>query len=115
MELATIKRSSPLLVERTIHFNGSWVDSSGGFHLSGGRLSSGVAEGAMGNRKTPPLAFWGEYVSPDNENSEDVYRARLRLMETVKQIFPTFLERLSSEVFPSYSQLAQAGKLAKDG
>ena len=69
----------------------------------------------MGKRKTPRLAFWGEYVLPDSENSEEVYRARLRLMETVKRVFPEFLKELSSAVLPSYSQLARDEKLAKEG
>jgi hypothetical protein len=49
----------------------------------------------MGKRKTQRLAFWGEYVSPDTEISEEVYRARLELMKIVKQVFPNFLKKLS--------------------
>lgn len=63
----------------------------------------------MGKRKTQRLAFWGEYVSPDTEISEEVYRARLELMKIVKQVFPNFLKKLSSDVFPLYEQLAKGG------
>jgi hypothetical protein len=66
-------------------------------------------EEAMGQRKTPRLAFWGEYVSPDTENSEEVYRARLELMRIVKRVLPQFLEKLSCDVFPLYEQLAKGG------
>jgi hypothetical protein len=62
----------------------------------------------MSQRKTPRLAFC-EYVSPETENSEEVYRARLELMRIVKRVLPRFLERLFDEVFPLYEQLAKGG------
>jgi hypothetical protein len=68
----------------------------------------GPAEEAMSERKVPRLTFFGEYVSPDTEVSEEVYRARLELMKIVKPTVPEFLMRLSAEVFPLYEQLANA-------
>jgi hypothetical protein len=56
-----------------------------------------------------------EYVSPDSDNSEQVWRARLRLIEAAKQVCPKFLETLLTEVFPLYSRLAEKGALAKEG
>jgi hypothetical protein len=60
-------------------------------------------------RKTPPLAYC-EYVSPDS-NSIEVSIARIQLFETVKRVYPTFLEKLSSDVFPLYLEVAEAGCL----
>ena len=69
----------------------------------------------MTTRKTPRLAVWGEYVSRDAENSDEVYRARLLLMEAVRRVYPRFLRTLSTEVFPLFRDLAKDGKLAKEG
>ena len=66
----------------------------------------------MAERSTPSLAF-AEYVSPDPDNSVQVWLARLQVIEACKRVYPTFLEKLATDVFPIYCQLAQAGKLAK--
>jgi hypothetical protein len=66
----------------------------------------------MAKRTTPSLAF-SEYVSPDSNNSFQVWQARLRLIEAAKRVYPIFLKKLSSDVFPLYCQLAKEGKLAK--
>jgi hypothetical protein len=58
-------------------------------------------------RKTPLLAYC-EYVSPGSDGIE-VSRARLRLFETMKRVCPEFLKKLSTEVFPLYQELAEAG------
>lgn len=62
----------------------------------------------MPPRRTPRLAYC-EYVIPDPKGSSSVWMARLDLMGAVKRIYPTMLERLSADVFPSYEELAQAG------
>ncbi len=69
----------------------------------------------MGKRKESRLAFFGEYVVPDGKNNEEVYQARFRLIGAVRKVFPELLKELSEAVLPSYSQLAAAGKLAKEG
>jgi hypothetical protein len=61
----------------------------------------------VARRKTPRLAYC-EYVSPDSDGIE-VSSARLRLFEAVQRIYPTFLEKLSAEVFPLYQDLAEVG------
>jgi hypothetical protein len=66
----------------------------------------------MAKRTTPSLAF-SEYVSPDANNSFQVWQGRLRLIEAAKRVYPIFLKKLSSDVFPLYCQLAKEGKLAK--
>jgi hypothetical protein len=66
----------------------------------------------MAKRTTPPLAF-SEYVSPDSDNSVQVWQARRRVIEAAKRVHPIFLEKLSADVFPLYSRLAKEGKLAK--
>jgi hypothetical protein len=67
---------------------------------------------AMAKRTTPSLAV-SEYVSPDVDNSSGVWRARLQLIEATKRVYPTFLKKLLTDVFPLYRQLAEQGKLAK--
>ena len=62
----------------------------------------------MAKRKTPNLAYC-EYVSPDQGYSIEVGRARLQLIETVKRVYPTLLEKLAAEVFPHYCDLAEEG------
>ena len=62
----------------------------------------------MAQRKTPLLAYC-EYVSPDPDNSIEVSRARMQLIEAAKRVYPEFLEKLSTEVFPFYSELAGQG------
>lgn len=62
----------------------------------------------MAQRKTPFLAYC-EYVSPHANNSIQVNRARLRLIDAVRQVYPRLLEKLSSDVFQYYSQLANRG------
>jgi len=66
----------------------------------------------MARRATPSLAA-SEYVSPNSDSSVQVWRARLQLIEAAKRVLPIFLEKLSSDVFPLYFQLAKEGKLAK--
>jgi hypothetical protein len=66
----------------------------------------------MAKRTTPSLAF-SEYVSPDSDNSVQVWQARLRVIEAAKRVYPIFLKELSADVFPLYCQLAKEGKLAK--
>jgi hypothetical protein len=61
----------------------------------------------MVRRKTPLLAYC-EYVSPDSDSIQ-VSRARLLLFETIKRVYPKFLKKLSTEVFPLYQELAEAG------
>ncbi len=62
----------------------------------------------MAKRKTPSLAL-SEYVSPEAENSTELWRAGLEMIEAVKRIYPKFLETLLAEVFPLYRQLAKEG------
>ena len=64
----------------------------------------------VAKRKSTSLAI-SEYVSPDSDISVQVWRARLQLIETAKQVYPSFLEKLLKEVFPVYSQLRTTGKL----
>jgi hypothetical protein len=66
----------------------------------------------MAKRTTPPLAY-SEYVSLDSDNSVQVWQARLRVIEAAKRVYPKFLEKLATDVFPLYCQLAKEGKLAK--
>jgi hypothetical protein len=66
----------------------------------------------MAKRTTPPLAY-SEYVSPNSDSSVQVWQARLRVIEAAKRVHPIFLEKLSTDVFPLYCQLAKEGKLAK--
>jgi hypothetical protein len=68
----------------------------------------------MGQRKTAPLTH-SEYVAADRDNSSQTWQARLRLIETMKRVYPRFLERLSCDVFPLYRRLARQDKLAKPG
>lgn len=62
----------------------------------------------MARRKTPRLAYC-EYVSADPDNSTQVWQARLRLIDTAKRVYPRFLKKLSTEVFPFYFKLAKNG------
>ena len=66
----------------------------------------------MAERTTPSLAF-GDYVSPDPDNSVQVWLARRQVMEASQRVYPRFLKKLSTDVFPIYRRLAKAGKLAK--
>lgn len=59
----------------------------------------------MAKRTTPSLAH-SEYGSGDSDNSIQLWRARLLVMDAAKRVHPTFLETLSTEVFPVY-QLAR--------
>jgi hypothetical protein len=72
----------------------------------------GSQRGAMPKRTTPPLAF-SEYVSPDSDNSVEVWQARRQLIEAAKRVYPIFLKKLSTDVFPLYCQLAKEDKLAR--
>lgn len=63
----------------------------------------------MVRRTTPSLTF-SEYVSPDPNHSVEVWQARLRLIEAAKRVYPIFLRKLSSDVFPLYSRLASSPK-----
>jgi len=62
-----------------------------------------------------PSRFPPEYVSSCSEDSDQVWQARLELIEVAKRVFPKFLQKLSTEVFPVYSRLAKQGELAKEG
>src|SRR6266404_4299983 len=64
--------------------------------------------GAMAQRKTPPLEY-AEYLSADPESSGQIWLARLRLFDTVRSVYPKFLDKLSSDVLPLYRRLAQDG------
>jgi len=66
----------------------------------------------MAKRTTPSLAF-SEYVSRDADNSVQVWQARLQVIEAAKRVFPIFLGKLSTDVFPLYCKLAKEGKFAK--
>jgi hypothetical protein len=50
-------------------------------------------------KKPPPPLRWGDYDSPDGQNSSQTGRARYELIETVKRVYPEFLRKLSSDVF----------------
>jgi hypothetical protein len=56
-----------------------------------------------------------EYVSPHPGNSHQTWQARLELIEVGKQVFPRFLRKLATDVFPLYSRLATNGTLAREG
>jgi hypothetical protein len=75
-------------------------------------ISSGVRGGNGGQAHHTSLAF-AECVSPDPDNSFQVWQARLRLMEAAKRVYPIFLKKLSADVFPLYGKLAKEGKLAE--
>jgi hypothetical protein len=62
----------------------------------------------MTKRTTPLLAF-AEYVFPDSKLSEQVWRARLQMIDTAKQVYPKFLDALLRHVFPLYEQCARDG------
>ncbi len=66
----------------------------------------------MAQRTTPSLAY-SEYTSTDSDQSVPVWQARLQVIEAAKRVYPVFLEKLSTDVFPLYCRLAQEGKLAK--
>jgi len=68
----------------------------------------------MAKRATPHLSY-AEYVSPDSDNSVQVWQARLRVIEAAKRVYPRFLIKLASDVFPLYRQLAESRRLAKKG
>jgi len=68
----------------------------------------------MAKRITPHLSY-AEYVSTDSDNSVQVWQARLRIIEAAKHVYPRFLNKLASDVFPVYRQLAESRKLAKEG
>jgi len=57
----------------------------------------------------------GDYDSPDGQNSSQTGRARYELIETVKRVYPEFLRKLSSDVFPLFERLLKSGQLAKKG
>jgi hypothetical protein len=58
--------------------------------------------------KAARLTFFGEYLPPGPDN-EEIYRARLLLIETTKRCVPQFLQELSASVFPLYKELAESG------
>jgi hypothetical protein len=62
----------------------------------------------MGKRKTPMLAY-SEYVSPDPDNSTQVWRARSVLIDASKRVYPRFLEKLATDVLPLYRHHADQG------
>ena len=61
----------------------------------------------MSKRTTPSLTF-SEYVTPDLENSFQVWQARLQMIEAAKRVYPIFLQKLLAEVFPLYRRLAES-------
>jgi hypothetical protein len=63
----------------------------------------------MARRKIGRLAY-SEYVS-SNSDSIQVSRARLELFEAAKRVYPVFLKKLSTDVFPLYQELAATGCL----
>ena len=60
----------------------------------------------MARRKIGRLAY-GEYISSGSESIQ-VSRARLELFESVRRVYPRFLKKLSTRVFPFYRDLAEA-------
>ncbi len=55
-------------------------------------------------RSEYPLAF-GEYVPANSSDSSDqVWRARLVLLDAISRVYPIFFETLSKKVFPLYSR-----------
>ena len=65
--------------------------------------------GILTKREKTPRWAYCEYVSPDPENSTQVWIAQQELIETAKQVYPEFLEKLSTRVFPFYRKLAKKG------
>jgi hypothetical protein len=66
----------------------------------------------MAKRTTGSLAF-SEYVSPDLDHSVQVWLARQEVIHAVQNVYPIFLEKLRTDVFPLYRELADQGKLAE--
>jgi hypothetical protein len=66
----------------------------------------------MAKRITPSLVV-SDYVSPDVDNSFQVWQARRQVIDATKRAYPIFLKKLLADVFPLYRQLAEQGKLAK--
>jgi hypothetical protein len=56
-----------------------------------------------------------EYVSSRPGTSHQIWQARLELVEVAKRVFPKFLKKLATDVFPLYSQLTKNGTLAEEG
>jgi hypothetical protein len=67
----------------------------------------------MAKRSTPPLAY-SEYVSADSDNSIQVWRARLLVIDLVKRLYPIFLKKLSSDVFPLYQRAKRRERKRKE-
>jgi hypothetical protein len=59
------------------------------------------------HRKSPPVAF-SAYVSKHPDRSTGVWMARQELMESVRRVFPKFLEALETDVLPYFRKLADA-------
>jgi hypothetical protein len=68
----------------------------------------GGSKARMAHRKPPKLAFFNEYLPPGSDN-EEVYRARLLLIEAIKRCVPEFLQELLTIAFPLYENLADGG------
>src|SRR5215469_7641305 len=62
-----------------------------------------------------PRLRWGDHDSPDSQKNSQTGRARLELIITAKCIYPEFLEKLSSDVFPLFEKRSKSGQLAKKG
>jgi hypothetical protein len=62
----------------------------------------------MRRRTAKPLSH-SEYVSSDPENSDQVWGARLLLMETVGRVYREMLVKLRSEVLPAYKEMRSSG------
>src|SRR5579859_4254067 len=67
----------------------------------------------MSERKNPHLLPFGEYDTPDGEKSVQVWRARMELMRVVARVFPLFLQKLSTHVFPLFELLVSEGSLVE--
>jgi hypothetical protein len=57
-------------------------------------------------RKNPALSY-GEYSSPDPNENSAVWTARRRLINSSKKDCPAFLDKLITDVLPTYTRLAQ--------
>jgi hypothetical protein len=75
--------------------------------------SQGIAEGAMAKRRSPKLVQ-GQYSASAPDQNLTLKNARLRLLDTIRRIYPTLLKALTAEVLPTYSHLAQKTLLCSD-
>jgi hypothetical protein len=66
----------------------------------------------MPKRTTPSLAY-SEYVSLDSDNSVQLWRARLLVIDAAKKVHPIFLKKLSVDVFPLYQSARERNEIDK--